>query len=238
MYHRDSLLVAQTEWHGDHDENCGDATTQRLIPRSDSSKAVYVCEEHMMSAIGDTSGYSIAWFTPDADFNGQPDTFSRGDATGQSTTVGWDVSVRNLGSRLWWEVHVVPKGASAFTAVDYIAETADVEPYHPATIAVGNGPLGSDGSFFVDGAQRDPFGVHNLCDFDAEGCAARELRRRFSVTDNLNGTVTIDFLGTPYTYAGQFPDEFQVYFNAHAFTPTKDGVPPSFTWHWDNIVIQ
>lgn len=234
MYHRDDLLVAQTQWPGDHDEACGDASTQRIIPRSDFTKANYICDGHLMTAIGDTSGYSLAYFAPDADFDGQSDTFVRS----QSPKVGWDVSITDLGSRLWWEVMIVPVHAPYLTTADYLVEVAHVPGYHPGTVAVGNGPLGGDGSVFAGGVRHDPFGVFSICDTDPEGCATKELRRRFSIVDNLNGTVSVDFLGRQHTYPGRFPERYQVYFKAHAFTPNADGPPPGYTWHWDNIVIE
>ena len=62
--------------------------------------------------------------------------------------------------------------------------------------------------------------------------------------DNGDGTVTWSVLPTKdglfsdrKTVPGSFPDEFVVVFKDHNYTPTKDGPPVGFTWHWDDIEI-
>ena len=189
-----------------------------------------------MTSIGDTSGYSIGWFSPDADRNGRADVFSSAD----TDTISWDVNVTDLGNRQWWEVVLVAEGTPFLTTVDWVAETAEIEPYHPETIAVGKGPYGSDGNIFSGGQSRDPLGLGHVCGSgaaDPEGCASKAIRRSFSMHDNNNGTITFDFLGRKYTYPGEFPDEFEVYFKDHNYTPDKDGVPVGHTWHWDNVSV-
>ena len=234
VYHRDDNLVASTEWSGDHDIACNGPDTQRTIHRDRPDEYFYLCRDHWMTALGDTSGYSIAWFSPDDDHDGNPDTFSRS----ERTTVTWDVNVTDLGARLWWEVVLVAPGTPYLTTIDWVANTAQIEPYHADTIAVGTGPYGSDGNIFSDGATRDPLGFHHVCAIDPEGCASKAIRRPFSMHDNGNGTITFEFLGTTYTYDGQFPENYQVYFKQHAYTPNKDGIPAGYTTHWDNITIQ
>ena len=52
-----------------------------------------------MTSVGDTSGYSIAWFSPKQTFQ-----------AGATTQVSFDVNVTDLGNRQWWEVSLVPVG--------------------------------------------------------------------------------------------------------------------------------
>ena len=95
VWHRDPYLVANTQWNGDHDLNCGSPDTQRVVRRSVPAESFYLCRDHMMTAVGDTSGYSIGWFSPRQTFT-------------NTTTVSWDVNVTDLGARQWWEVALVP----------------------------------------------------------------------------------------------------------------------------------
>ena len=101
--------------------------------------------------------------------------------------------------------------------------------------------LGNDGNIVTNGMRRDPLGWQHVCGdwaVDPEGCSSKAIRRTFTVTDNRNGTVTVDFLGKKYTYQGSFPDQFKVYFKDHNYTPDKDGTPAGHTWHWDNIIVK
>ena len=230
MYHRDDYMVAQTQWTGDHDLNCGDPSTQRTIQRSAPDESIYLCRDHLMTSVGDTSGYSISWFKPQPTFQG-----------GTHTSVSWDVNVTDLGNRQWWEVSIVPVGAPFLATLDFAAIAADIPTYDDQSIVVGKGPYGNDGNIYTAGVSRDPLGWGHVCGSgaaDPEGCASKAIRRTFTITDNRNGTVTIDFLGQRYTYPGAFPSQFQVYFKDHNYTPDKDGVPVGHTWHWDNIVVR
>ena len=233
VFHRDDVLVARTSWSADHDLACGGPDTQRTVQRSRPDESFYVCRDHIMTSVGDTSGYSIAWFSPDADGDGRPDVFSAAD----TDLVSWDVNVTDLGARQWWEVVLVAEGTPFLTTIGWVAETAEIEPYHPDTIAVGKGPYGDDGNIFSGGVSQDPLGWSHMSAEDPEGAGSKAIRRPFSMRDNNDGTITFDFLGKQYTYGGSFPDRFEVYFKDHNYTPDKDGVPIGHTWHWDSISI-
>jgi hypothetical protein len=229
MYHRDDVLVADTSWSGDHDLSCGDPSTQRTIRRDRPSESFYLCRDHLMTSVGDTSGYSIAWFAPKETFHG-----------GSHTKVSFDVNVTDLGARQWWEVSIVPVGSPYLATIDWVAETANIATYDDRSVVVGTGPYGNDGNIVTEGDRRDPLGHGHVCGggaADPEGCESKAIRRPFSITDNRNGTISFDFLGERYTYAGEFPSDFKVYFKDHNYTPDKDGTPVGHTWHWDNISV-
>ena len=234
VFHRDDVLVASTSWSADHDHSCGSPDTQRQVRRDRPQDSFYLCRDHLMTSIGDTSGYSIGWFSPDGDGDGRADVFSSFD----TDTIAWDVNVTDLGNRQWWEVVLVAEGTPFLTTVGWVAQTASIEPYHPETIAVGKGPYGNDGNIFSGGQSNDPLGHAHVPAVDPEGSASKAIRRSFWIRDNNNGTITYDFLGKRYTYAGEFPDRFEVYFKDHNYTPDKDGRPIGHTWHWDNIVVR
>jgi hypothetical protein len=239
VYHRDSTLVAQTEWPGDHahgapGEDCGEPTTSRTVSRAQPAESFYVCRNHLMTSVGDTAGYSIAWFEPNRTFTTE-------------STVSWYVNVTDLGARQWWEVAIVPAGWSSgepgcprCAAIDWLADPggpAGVPAYPADMLVVGSGPFGNDGLIRTGGVNRDPLGWSSIVWEDPEGAASKAIRRPFSITDNRDGTITVVFLGETYTYPGAFPDEYVVKFKDHSYTPDKDAIPQGYTWHWDNISI-
>lgn len=236
VFHRDDTIIAQTSWTGDHDLSCGSPDTQRTIRRENPDDSFYACRDHWMTSVGDTSGYSIGWFSPDADRDGQPDVFT----AAEIDRVAWDVNVTDLGNRQWWEVVLIPEGDAFLTTVDWVASIANIEGYTAGTVAVGKGPFGNDGNIYSGGSSRDPLGWQHVCGafaVDPTGCGSKALRRSFSMTDNDNGTITFDFFGER-TYPGEFPERFHVFFKDHNYTPNKDGMPVGHTWHWDSIVVE
>ena len=96
LWHRDDHVGVSATWTGDHDTNCGSPDTQRPIQRDRWQGSFYLCRDHMMTSVGETSGYSLAWFTPKQTFTDQK-------------VVSWDVNVTDLGGRLWWEVMIYPE---------------------------------------------------------------------------------------------------------------------------------
>jgi hypothetical protein len=229
VYHRDDIMVATRSWTGDHDAACGDPSTQRPIQRSAPAQSFYMCRDHLMTSVGDTSGYSIAWFAP-------KQVFQRG----VHTKVSFDVNVTDLGARQWWEVSLVAPTTPFLATSDFVSTAAQIPTYDAQAIVVGKGPYGNDGNIVTQGVSRDPLGFAHVCGSgaaDPEGCASKAIRRTFTITDNRNGTITFDFLGRRYTYPGEFPAQFEVYFKDHNYTPDKDGVPVGHTWHWDNVLV-
>jgi hypothetical protein len=224
VYHRDDFLVAQTQWEGDHDvAMCGDPhTTSRTVHRANPDESFYVCNNHLMTSVGDTSGYSIAWFSPDQTFNEQ-------------TRVSWDVNVTNLGFRQWWEVVIVPVAAPDLSCHEVFPCGLPQVGYPDDTVMLNNNRA------WIDGADLDPWWPSDYCSpspVDPEGCTSKAIRRSFSIVDNLNGTITFTINGAAFTYPGVFPSgDWKVVFKDHNYTPDKDGVPVGHTWHWDSIAI-
>ena len=227
VYHRDDFLIANETWNADHDLSCGSPDTQRTIRRDRPDESFYLCRDHLMTSVGDTSGYSIGWFSP-------RQVFQRG----AHLSISWDVNMTDLGKRQWWEVILVPEGEPFLATVDWLAGTANIDAYGPSTIAVGSGPFGGNANVYSGGASRDPLGFLGIGDVDPEAFASKAIRRPFRIVDNLDGTLTFTYLGETYTYPGRFPDRFRVYFKDHNYTPDKDGIPAGHTWHWDTIVIR
>jgi hypothetical protein len=131
IYHRDGVMIAQTSWSGDHDAACGPPETQRDVRRDVVDESFYLCRDHLMTSIGDTSGYSTGWFSPKQTFLG-------------ATEVSWDVNVTDLGVRQWWEVAIVPasfrSGVDACpvcSAVDWLSRPRRRNVVQPLRVAEG-----------------------------------------------------------------------------------------------------
>ena len=230
-------------WTADHDMSCGSPDTQRTlsssvtpgpsgVPTADfnTEQLQFACRDHWMTSMGDVDGYSIVWFAP-------PQQFSRS----EQRTVSWDVNTTDLGGRKWWEVSIVPVGSPFLATVDWLAPVAHIDAYDRASVIVGSGPAGRDPNITTDGQQRYD-GGRPLCGsgaLDPEGCASKPIRRPFSITDNGNGTLTVNYGGLfTRTVPGQFPERFEVYFKDHSYTPDKDGPIAGHTLHWDNISVR
>jgi hypothetical protein len=235
VYHRDEFLMATTSWQGDHDLACGDPTATSRTIRRNTNEWIYVCRDHVMTSIGDTSGYSTAWFAPKQSFSG-------------ATQVWWDVNVTDLGARQWWEVMLVPTSFSAGVAQcpqcaveDFLSPDPSGLPRYPnGSVVVGNGPFGRDVNVATNGVKRNVAQYQSVCSFDAAGCQSKAIRRTFSITDNRNGTITVNYGGLrTFTVPGSFPaGGFKVILKDHSYTPNKDGRPAGYTWHWDNIIVR
>lgn len=220
-------------WSADHDLACGPPGSHRTLSSAvddfSVDELVYLCRDHVMTSMGDVDGYSIVWMSPDRVFAGGP-----------GRTVAWDVNVTDLGARQWWEVSIVPTGTEFLATTHWLAGVANIGFYHPDAVVIGNGPFGRDVNISVDGANRYS-GWQPVCrdwGLDPEGCASKMIRRTFSVTDNGNGALIVNYGGMfNQIVPGKLPDSFQVYFKDHNYTPDKDGVPLGHTWHWDNIIV-
>ena len=228
----------ESTWMGDHDENCGDPGSQRVLDKVDREGSFYTCRDHLMTSVGHVDSYSLAWFSPNQTFT-----------TETTDTVSWDVNSTFLGSRQWWEVTLVPVDfdsgqancrhcTAEVGAADIITSADDHD-----ILRIG-GPSGGD--------QPQVNGVHptfvRLCNpgvnaLDQEGCDSKPIRRTWTIVDNRNGTVTLSFLDNEWTFEASFPDgEFVVMFKDHNYTPDKScgqirNNCPGYTWHWDNIIV-
>jgi len=260
LMHRDDHVVATTRWPADHADNgdgtCGGPDTVRWIERGDRDTGFnndwnYWCPNgtgHMMTAVGDTSGYSIASFSP-------WETFT------DVAEIRWDVNVTDLGGRQFPEIKIIP-------ADEYDPNNLPCVPDIPCDTDDYD-TLGAYGTSFFeevpriatpdfpDGYRADRYsGI--LCHLETDGfCHANRLydatademsaaiRRTHIFRDNGNGTLSFSTQladGTFHTLTGpgSFPDgPVRVVFADHSYTPTKDLGPlgSRFTWHWDNIVV-
>jgi hypothetical protein len=245
--------VSDTPWSADHDTrlaDCGDPTVHQhpQAARTDTvfhdAELTYVCRDHMMTTMGDVSGYSVTWFSPNQSF----DDIDR---------VCFDASVHAglTGDRQWWEVAVQPYHATpVISAIDWLAGTANLPSYgEVGAVVLSFGPANPP---YYRISIRDSFD-DGVGDADVAAFNDRAIRRAHCFTDTAAGlrfeswTRNSDgSMGTKWndaTVAGDFPaGPLEVVFKSHAYTPTKScwqfNLPgdacASYSWHWDNVTVE
>ncbi|MEM7274068.1 MAG: glycoside hydrolase family 44 protein [Actinomycetota bacterium] len=252
IYHRDDWVVTETSWLGDHavagpDDACTAPEERRLIQRGDRANGfnddwIYRCrpggdaaKAHLMTSIGDTSGYSIGAFTPTTTFR-------------DVREVRWSVNITDLGGRQFTEVKVIPAGRFDFQNLPCTIEWLPCD-------TGGHGELGSVGVSFFDGAASIGAAGDRTTGLswdapwaDTANDPARSsirMRRQHVFRDNGDGTLSFEIERADGTFQrfdapGAFPDgPVRVVFADHNYTPRK-GEPDdiTFTWHWDDLSIR
>jgi hypothetical protein len=239
VFHRDADAhgfglgaPGERTWPADHDLNCGPPDTKRILDKTDRSGSFYMCRDHMMTSMGHVDGYSVVWFSPNQSF-------------AHINRVCWDVNVSSnlLGHRQWWEVGILPVGQPDVFAIDWLAGTANLPNYGDVNaVVLGFGP--DNGPYPKLSVGNNVVGGGSINDADRNDIAKRVPH---CLRDNGNGTITYsnDTPSGGFTAPGSFPaGTLKVVFKDHNYTPDKDcghmpgGVCQSYTWHWDNIIIE
>ena len=204
---------ASGTWTGDHDLNCGLPVTQRTLTKSNRDAAFYNCRDHLMTSLGHVDSYSIAWFTPNQTFNGQ-------------TKVSWDVNVTDLLSRQWYEVMIVRRQRPRrhlhrLAALRCAALPQRRRDRRQRPLQRGQGDH-----------QRAPHATRRGSRSAAttrstpKACASKEIRRPWSVTDNRNGTITVNFNGRHGRFRDRSPPATGRSCSSTTTTPpTRTGTP-------------
>jgi hypothetical protein len=230
LWHRDPYMVDQTEWQGDHDLNCGGPDTTRTVHRSNPSESFYMCKDHLMTSVGDTSGSSIAWLSPNMSFN-------------SVTEVSFNINLTNLGMRKWWKVGIVSEALWNSTTNSQCCGVA------PGFLHL-DGSVDDDQQLWFTWNENQPHGLlqigTNVGPFPGVQAnpAPTDKATRFpvSVRDNKNGTVTFTVAGQSLTLANALPQcPCRVVLTDENYTPNKatdQQVSNPYTWHWDNIVVR
>jgi hypothetical protein len=213
-------------------------------------EAFYTCETidgnptasgHLMTSMGDTSGYSIVWFSPNQVFS-------------SVDSISFDVNLTEQGNRKWWKVGVVSDAqyhtvnhpccndAPGFLASDVTASNL------PSNLATNNLFYASWAGGLSGGcAVSGPCGGLKIGNTGtgvfSPASSDKATRYPVTLTDNKNGTITFTVNGISATRAGSFPAcPCRVVIADHNYTPDKSErggrVTNPYTWHWDNVVVR
>lgn len=251
IYHRDDTLIHHDQWPGDHastggDDHCSTPEQTRTVHRGERSTGfnaewIYRCapdgdqtKGHLMTSIGDTSGYSIGAFVPKQTFTGVKE-------------VRWDINLTDLGTRKFPEVKIVPADRFDFQNLPCSIEWLPCDTTtHQQLGSVGTSFFNSE--VHIHNGSNDDYAWQGSWggDWLNKGDPAVDsvtIRRTHFFRDNGNGTLTFGIEqanGTFFEYSrpGRFPSgPVRVVFADHNYTPTKDNPGITFTWHWDNIGV-
>ncbi len=211
-------------WHGDHNMHCDPPDTYRIIHASRNKEQMFSCKQHLMTSMGDIDGYSLIAFSPKRKFT-------------NARRVCWDVNLTDLGLRKWTEVHLIPLSQWRKSSMAYV----NPERQNTDETALGF-PTGSINFSFFNHQIRAWVGRSQR--LSGSGWSAghdKATRYKHCLTDNRRGRINVyqDRAGRAYhgSFSGSFPHRFRLVFTDHNYTPTKDGMPIGFTWHWDTVTV-
>ena len=195
-----------------------------------------MCADHVMSSVGDTSGYSVTWMSPAQTFP-------------TVTEVDFDVNLTDLGTRQWWKVGVVSEakyntvyhGACCYAAPGFLASDVGASdlPGSLATTSVLYATWSGGASAGYPGGHMKIGNTNVGAATGSIGANDKATRYAVSLKDNPNNTLTFTVAGQSATINGTFPTcPCRVILTGHAYRPDKDGIPVGHTWHWDNIIVK
>jgi hypothetical protein len=242
--------AARNDWHGDHNEMCGDPTTtgrtihveagddeafqpDNGLPK-DVSAVFYQCapggdnaRAHVMTSV-DTVGYVAAWFSPKQIFH-------------DVTQVCFDLNLTDMGGGKWPVVtFLTPAEYEGHTDLGY---TTQRFPGGDGSASTPQGAAAHGIDLSFGGMQI--WNNHRLgASVNGSTTSDKATRYHHCIDDNGDGTVTL----TKHhpgglavrTVTGFIPDgNIRVVFLDDNYDPPKrEGYnPQALTWHWDNILI-
>lgn len=214
-------------------------TTNHTSNGNNPDKSFFMCNDHMMSSMGDVDGYSVTNFWPKQEF----------DFTSGTGVLEFDVNINGSHGRSWWEVMIAPRDQMKVGAAQ---EWLPIDETYPKDrvilsfsdnsnrwIGVGSGVIPPDG-WSVD--QSDWRNWSGDIDPTDPANTDRRIRRkhRIELTDTKINWRIQKQDGTFDDFSVDLPAGLPlkkgiVMFKTHAYTPNKDGVHNMFTYHWDNI---
>ena len=201
----------------------------------------FICNGHMMSSLGDVSGYSVSAFWPKQTFD-----FSKGGV------LEFDVNINDRHRRSWFEIMITPREELKVAAAR--ADLPIDETYPKNHIVLVWGFIEADASRFIQIGKdhlapeglyveaKDPRTWRNDIAPNDPALTDRRIRRTMRISLEKNqiiwevekedGSFDPFIVNVP---EGLAFDKGLVVFKTHAYTPVKDGNTHMYTFHWDNI---
>ncbi len=245
--HPRDMLDTFPSYRADHGPDCAgpappvpamhDVTTSHFSSGEEPDESFFICKNHMMSSMGDVSGYSVTSFWPRQEFD-----FANGGV------VEFEVNVNENPGRFWWEVLITPReqlkpgSAENFWPIDEIYPLDRIRfswlPDGKRRIGVGTVQHAPEGWLVNETYWKTP----RYLNPNDPAVTDRRIRRtmRLSIENSIihwdleladgsfdRYSVTVP-AGLPFSRG-------LVLFKTHAYTPHKDGNFEFTTWHWDNI---
>ena len=227
----------------DHGNDCVGPPNQHTVPatthRSNSTNpdpSFFQCANHMMSSMGEASGYSVSSFWPRQEFD-----FSDGGV------LEFDVNINGNPGRMWWEVLIVGRENMKVAAARDWLPADELYPNNSIVLHFGE-KTHREIRVHADDAPSTYAKDGECCSFkdrnpNDPALVDRRIRRtnRVELSDEQiswsiakeDGSFDTHTLDLP---SGGLPfDRGLVLFKTHAYTPQKAGNDNIYTFHWDNI---
>ncbi|MCC6179752.1 MAG: hypothetical protein IT305_30945 [Chloroflexi bacterium] len=203
-------------------------------PTSAYDDAVFLCNDHMMTAIN-ASGYGVIYLTPN-----QLVDFSSGEAV-----VRFDASTLRSSGRDWWDLWLTPYDDNLQLPLHRWLPDLTGEPRRAVHVEMTD----FNGETVFRAATMQDFGVSDLDRASYEGyekmltpsgVTRDTFELRISRTSLKFGMPKYGlwWIDTPMSDLGW--DRAVLQIGHHSYTPTKDCDPTRCgpnTWHWDNVSI-
>ena len=244
---KDHLSAETSSFPADHGPTCSAPPDQHPVVSSHLSnganpdQSFYVCKNHMMSSLGDVSGYSVSTFYPRQSFRFTP-----------NGVLEFETNMDIGHPRFWWEVMIVPReylkvgAAEHWLPIDetYAAESIvfSLQNGGKRKIQYHHGGIPPSGIVFSQSDWRDWVYINNDVPNDDPQFQDRRRRHLHRIeffpdeivwsVEKLDGTM--DTFSVILTEPLAF-EQGLVLFKTHSYTPTKDGNFDRYTVHWDEI---
>lgn len=223
-------LYSLTPMNAGHGSNCEPPPLTHQI--SSYEDAVYLCRNHLMTAIND-DGYGVIYLTPDhlVDF------------TNQEAVIRFDMSTGRTSTRDWVDIWISPYNDHLQLPLDDLLPDLSGEPRNAINIEMGvfNGETTFSGSVVRDFTDtqlnvKEYLGYEQI--FTPSFMQRETFELRISRTHIKFGMPKYDYWWVDTDIPALSFTQGVVQFGHHSYNPTKDcsGCGPN-TWHWDNFSI-
>ncbi len=224
------LLYSLTPMNAGHGPNCEPPPLTHLI--SGYEDAVYLCRNHMMTAIND-DGYGVIYLTPD----------HMVDFTNQEAVIRFDMSTGRTSTRDWVDIWITPYSDHLQLPLAAFLPDLSGEPRNSIKVEMGvfNGNTTFSGQVVRD-FKTEPLKVGGFLGYEevfVPSFMQREtFELRISRTHLKFGMPKYDLWWIDTDISALNFTQGVVQFGHHSYNPTKDcsGCGPN-TWHWDNFSI-
>lgn len=228
----------------DHGMDCAGPPSQHTISgtthRSNGASpdaSFYICNDHLMSAMGDVEGYSVSAFWPRQEFD-----FSGGGV------LEWEVNLNAPHDRSWWEVLIAPREQLQVGAA---RDWLPIDETYPASRLVLTFSTDSHREIEVGTRATPPDGVL-ASEADWAGWAIRHPGDPALTDRKIRRTMRVELQSNLVRWSVELADgafdtlelavpgglpftRGLVLFRTHGYTPNKDGNTSLYTFHWDTI---